>query len=240
MEATYPTKAIVLKREPWSENDTRVVLYTKEHGKLDLIARGTRKIKSKLAGHLEPFCLSNIMVVHGKSYNYIGAAVSENCYSNIKQDLDKLIQVGQALNILNSLIKENLKDESIYDILAAYLKTINQKLLDSSMTELLTSFFILKLLVLMGHKPELYTCVVCKNKITPGANRFDLLKGGVICTQCKNKGINENNQLTISDDCIKILRLAIKENFTKIKMLKVNNLIQKEVNKIIGSFQKYI
>ena len=69
MEETFNTKAIILKREPFWEADTRVVVYSLEKGKLHLIARGTKKISSKLAGHLEPMNFVDLMVVRGKQFD---------------------------------------------------------------------------------------------------------------------------------------------------------------------------
>ncbi|MFH1822239.1 MAG: recombination protein O N-terminal domain-containing protein [Patescibacteria group bacterium] len=43
MEETYTTKAIVLNRQPFRENDSRVVVYSFEQGKMELVARGTKK-----------------------------------------------------------------------------------------------------------------------------------------------------------------------------------------------------
>ena len=102
MEETYNTTAIITNNEPYREHDSKITAYTIDRGKLELIARGTKKIKSKLAGHLEPASLVNLMVVHGKQYDYTGFADSQNLYINIKNNYDKILICGLVFqNLIN-------------------------------------------------------------------------------------------------------------------------------------------
>lgn len=247
-EETYNTKAIILDRKPFKESDTKVSVFCLDRGRLELVARGTKKISSKMAGHLEPVSLSNIMVVRGKQYDYVGSAINENAFLNIKNDYNKIDIVGQAIGVFRKLVKEGERDERLFRLLSDFLEIIND--LRFTNYELrLFNFFVLKLISELGHKPELYNCVVCKNKIAPGGNMFDMAKGGVVCGQCalatkphpipliKERGTVE--RLTISDDCIKVLRLAASEDFKKLVKLNINYKLEREVKKIISSFYKY-
>lgn len=237
MEGTYNIKAIILNNIPWRENGATVITYSSEKGKLELAARGIKKINSKLAGHLEPITFSNIMAVRGRRYDYVGAAVSENCYANIKGDLDKLEAAGQILNIFNKIVKEGEKDEKLFALLRDALGVLNGNQLFVAGYQLLGNFFILKLLAESGHKPELYNCAICKTKITPDNNKFDLDRGGVVCGKCILPAGKE--QLTISADCIKVLRIVAESDLTKSIKLKINTSLSNEVMGIISSFLGY-
>ena len=83
MESTFTDQVIVLTNYLFRECDSLITVYGKNNGKLDLVARGTAKITSKLAGHLEPISLSNLMIINGKKFNYIGGAVCVNSFFNI-------------------------------------------------------------------------------------------------------------------------------------------------------------
>ncbi len=240
MEATYPAKAIILKREPRGDNDSRVVVYTRERGRLDLVARGTKKLKSKLAAHVEPLCITDVMVVTGRRYDYIGAARSENCLGGLKTDWDKLIAAGRAAGIFGSLVKENLREEALFELLEDYLKTVNAREVAAEKAEPLTDFFVLKLLSILGHRPELDNCVNCRKRISPGRNGFDFSRGGVMCATCYDKLKGGRGRLTVSDNCIKILRLAVTENFDNLKVISINEKLKKEINEIIGTFKNYL
>lgn len=234
MEDTYNIKAIILKREPFRENDTRVVVYSGERGKLELVARGTKKIKSKMAGHLEPIILANLMVVRGRIFDYIGSAVSENCYPEIKGDLRKIKAASRIVSITGKLIKEGEGDSRIFSLLEETLDIINKNEPRFADCDLLPAFFVLRLLTLLGYKPELYQCVSCQKKIAPADNRFSFIKGGIVCSNCSSK-----EDLTFSDNCVKVLRMAVLGDLRKIIRLEIKDNLAKEVKKTIGSFLKF-
>jgi len=238
MEETYNTKAIILDRQPFREFDSRVVVYSLDKGKLELIARGAKKIKSKLACHLEPISLSNLMVARGKRLNYICGAVSENCYGIIKNDFQKIIFIGNAINIFNKLIKQEDRSDSkiIFNLLLEFLRIADREDALFNNYELLSNFFIFKLLVQLGYKPELYNCVVCNKKVVPDGNYFDFLRGGLICGHCYN--VN-NNLLKISEDCIKILRLSVRGNLSILIKLQISDQLAKKINSVINCFASY-
>lgn len=252
MEETYNLKAIVLKSEPWREDGAMILTYSAERGKLELAARGIKKISSKLAGHLEPITFSSIMAVRGRHYDYVGSAVGENCYVNIKSDLEKLEAAGRIINIFNKIVKEGEKDEKLFILLRGALE-----ILDSGQPacrtdgQLLISLFTLKLLAFLGHKPELYNCVVCGKKILPGGNKFDFAKGGVVCDKCSlaeltlisnsaRSGIASRlTGLTISDNCIKVLRVVAENDLKKTANINIGRTFKEENIKVISSFLKF-
>lgn len=234
MEDTYNIKAIVLNRQSYLENDGRVMVYSRETGKLELTVRGAKKIKSKLAGHLEPMNLVDIMAVRGQRRDYVGAAVSDCCYGNIKNDLAKLAAAGRAMKIVDQLIKPGLAQAEIFELLKDYLEALEGAKKDLTF---LASVFIIKFLARLGHQPELSRCLSCGTTLRPGSNRFDLARGGLVCAQCAKPG--EINQLAISNNGIKLLRLALKCDFAELAKVKVEKKLGREVETVIEKFLRY-
>lgn len=234
MEETYLTQGIVLNRRAFDEDGSRVIIYTEDKGKLELVARGTKKIKSKLAGHLEPFCLADIMVVRGKHYDYIGNAVSRNCYSQIKSDLVKLAIAGKAIKIFDKIIKIGQADREIFKNLKSFLEILNRNSASSNQ-DLLSYFFIFKIMISLGYEPQLYNCAICRSKIKPSGNRFNFKRGGLVCPGCGIK-VKGEKAVVISDDSIKLLRLAKDLDLIKLMKIKINNKLKSELINIVGSF----
>jgi len=228
-EVTLKTKAIILRRESFLENDSRVLVYTADFGRLDLIARGTQKMSSKLAAHLEPLNLTEIMIIKGKQYDYLGSAISEEIFSDIKNDLDKIKIAGQSINILNNLIKETHPDKDIFELLKNTLDFINK----SDLTEFnwQRQVFTLKLISLLGHQPEVHRCVACGKNLPAGNNKFSFNLGGIICSQCVEAG-----SIRISDQAIEILKLILERDISDTKILDIN---LDEVENIIEKFRIY-
>ena len=235
MEETFSIKGIILDRESFRERDSKVCVYSLERGRQDLVARGTKKITSKLAGHIEPITYAGIMGIRGKRINYLGSAMEENSYKQIKNNLDKLYYSGIALRTFKDLIREEEPEKEIFYLLKNYLDILNKEDFSKVQLELFLHFFILKLVTFLGYTPELYNCTKCKKKILPAGNRFNLSSGGIICRGC---GRNKED-LTITDNCIKLLRLVINKDIRELHKIKANNSISKEAITIIRSFLQY-
>lgn len=236
MEETYQTRVIILNKQPWREYDARVILYSEDNGRQELIARGAKKISSKLSAHLEPISLVDIMVVRGKQLDYIGSARTEKSYIKIKNNLDSLSAATQIISIFEKLVRGREIDKKLFNLLQKAFDLLETTKLSEEKCELLPHFFSLKILSEMGYRPELHSCVVCAKKITPTKNSFDLSRGGLICFNCSNTG---SDTLTISDNCIKVLRIGVDNNLDKLVKLKIDRELSKELAKIISSFYKY-
>ena len=102
----YSLTAIVLKRRVFKEDNLLITVYSKEKGKLTLLARGAKKVLSKLAGHLEPVSLSYLNAVDGRAIDQLIGAEMIQCFSTIKNDLDKLSATGWFLNLLDKMTME--------------------------------------------------------------------------------------------------------------------------------------
>jgi DNA repair protein RecO (recombination protein O) len=235
MEETYTTSAIILSRELFRENDSRAVIYSPDLGKLVLIARGTRSIKSKLAGHIEPMTLSRIMVVKGKKLNYIGAAVGENYFANLKNNYESLGLAGNIANLFNSLLKEGDNNDyaGLFDLLRSYLFFIDQK---GAPTELVYSSFLLKMLNFIGYKPELANCLDCGHVIMDDRCNFDYSSGGLICAECLN---GRGAVLELSHSAVESMRLFPDMNVDLLSGFKISIDAQNECKNTIEAFYKY-
>ena len=232
MDETYLTEAIILNRQPFREDDLQITVYSRDRGKLFLVARGGHKAKSKLAAHLEPLCRAEIMVVRGRHYDYAGSAVSANCYADLKSDYEKISSAGIAANAIIKTVKEGVPDEGIFDLLRDFLSELNSGKLNP---ELAAAFFLLELLAHLGLSPEVHNCVLRREKIEPGGNRFDFARSGLICPKCRASA----GSLTISDDSIKIIRLVLSENFSRLKKIKCSAKIEAEIISLVNKYYQY-
>lgn len=235
MQETFVTKAIILKRQAFRERDSRVTVYSVERGRLELVARGTKDIKSKLAGHIEPVSLVNLMVVRGKRFSYIGSAVAENSFRVLKSDFLRISAAGKAVKAFLNIVKGEEADEGLYKLLFDFLIFLNyphKKALDY---DLFYYFFLLKLLSAVGYRPDFYYCLEHKNRVKSGEILFNFKEGGLLC----EKHNKDENSLTISDNSIKILRLVVKGDFFKLNKVKISLKLGKEIEKIIQAFYIY-
>src|SRR3954464_8224693 len=113
----FLTKGIVLSRTDYGEADRILTLLTPEQGKLRLMARGVRRAKSKLAGGIELFSVSDI--THIKGRGEIGTLISARLvkyYSTIVRDIDR-VQLGYELIKLIHRATEDEPEAEYFDLL---------------------------------------------------------------------------------------------------------------------------
>jgi DNA repair protein RecO (recombination protein O) len=247
MDETKHGQAIILNRSAYRESDSLVIVYTKDFGKLSLVARGTKKINSKLAGHLEPISLADILIIKGKGFDYIGSALTTNAFLNLKDNLNKIYYAGRIIKWFSRLVKEGQSDERLFFLLLRTLQVIDDYQ-DEEFTkesgELFFSFFAFKLLAELGYKPEMYECLNCREKIEPGKNYFNLKNGGIVCGSCLEKErqtqiISAQEILTISDNCIKLMRFIMDNRLDTAKKLKLDKKVIKELSILTVNFLNF-
>jgi recombinational DNA repair protein (RecF pathway) len=109
-------RAFILKKEPFREQDRRIVMYGKEHGLLIAVARGASRSSSKQAGQLEPFTEAEVMIAHGRAYDKLAVAQGIPGATPIAT-LGGLSVMGTFSDLVASLTRPGVSDHHIYDLL---------------------------------------------------------------------------------------------------------------------------
>ncbi|MDD3711454.1 MAG: DNA repair protein RecO [Patescibacteria group bacterium] len=144
------TRAIVLGKKDYREYDALVSFYSLDFGRINLLARGLKRESSKLAGHLEPFNLVDLMIIKGREKDYVGSAISENYFLNIKNNYSRAVLAGRALGFMKDLTYLQQADFNIFLLVRDFLIFLDS-LSDDKELDLISYFFKLKLLELLGY-----------------------------------------------------------------------------------------
>jgi DNA repair protein RecO (recombination protein O) len=238
MKSTFTTNVIVLNRKDYGENDLRADVLSLDKGRMMLVARGAKKMKSKLAAHLEPFILADIMVVKGKQWNYAGSAAGRKFYPEIKNDLVKLRYAGAAVHLFLDHLKEAGNDPKDYfRLLEDFLDLLEKEnFKNESRYKVLYSIFLLKFMDIYGIAPEVGRCLKCGCSVKRGDNCFNIKEGGILCGRCRSRKKAGEEILTISDNCIKIIRFSLDAEFKKSGKVVIED--EKLAEEIIGLVEK--
>lgn len=127
----YRTEAIILKKQDAGEADRIFTCYSKEFGKIRILARGARKAAGKLKCHLEPLTHSEISFVFGKNYSaevgsasgrkILTGARSLDVFPSVKSDLFKLNRAYYFAGLIDCLIAGEERDEKIWNLFSSSL-----------------------------------------------------------------------------------------------------------------------
>ena len=149
------TNGIVLTRTDYGEADRIVTLITPDQGKLRLMARGVRKIKSRAAGGIELFSVSEIGFMHGRGE--LGTLISARLithYGRIVRDIER-VQGGYELIKMLHKATEDQTEPEYFELLELAFIALD----DVTSLELINVWFQAQLLKLGGHSPNLLTDV---------------------------------------------------------------------------------
>jgi DNA repair protein RecO (recombination protein O) len=146
-------RAIVLSRTDFGEADRIITLLTPDKGKVRLMARGVRRAKSKIAGGIELFSISDITYMTGKGD--LGTMISARLdvhYGNIVKDITR-VQVGYELIKQLHRITEDQPEADYFDLLQQAFAGLDSDL----EVDIIRLWFLAQLLRLSGSSPNLAT-----------------------------------------------------------------------------------
>ena len=170
---------MVLSTAPIGEYDRRVVILTREEGKISAFAKGARKPNSPLAGAVNPLSFGEFVLFVGRSSYTIRSANISNYFAELRQDMMGACYGFYFLEFTNYYTREANDEREMLKLLYQTMKALaNEKLPN----RLIRRIFELRALYINGTGPQVGGCVSCGNKERPAV--FSVKKGGLVCREC--------------------------------------------------------
>lgn len=239
MAIHYRTLGFVLGKNDRGESDQLLTIYTKEYGKIEILGKAIRKIKSKLRSSVDIFYLSEIEFIQGKAYKTLTDSMLVNRFQNIKDDLAKLAIAGKIAKTLDRLVIGQERDEKTWDLLKEVFNKLNT--LKSgpaecgSESDIIYYYFVWNLLSILGYRVDLYHCAVCRKKLLP-TKLFYLAERGIIDPGCFAR-IRKGKE--VSPEVVKIIRLFLERNQKVLSRLKIKEEHIKSLDDISDNYPAY-
>lgn len=242
MSATlYRTPGFVLRKIDFGEADRFYEIFTKEFGKIELLAKGVRKISSKLKSCLEPFGLIELEFIQGRRYRTLTDVWQKRPFSSLRDELGRM-QLAFAINVLPAkLLKGEEKDEAVWQLLEETFKRLDSpsfaKGPKADTYHLIYYYFFWHFVSLLGYAPELQKCGRCLREITPSKLFFMASEGGVLCSSCKRRGEAEEG---LSLNTLKLLRLILRKDWLLLRRVKVSPQDLEELAAVSGNYLTFV
>src|SRR3954454_11709178 len=182
MPAPFKTEAIVLRSIRYGEADRILHLYSEDRGRLGALAKGVRRVKSRLGGRIEPFARVNLILREGRGdLCTLTGADTVHAHPALRERRDSLERATQACDAVLRLLDSNEPNRPAYNLLARELQLLDAA--PEAATRAQALAFRMKLLLAAGFSPELATCASCGEREHLGA--FSAAAGGVVCPGCE-------------------------------------------------------
>ena len=237
---TYRAVGLTLRKTAASEADLIASLYTREHGKLDVLARGARRLTSRLIGHFEPLTLLRLSIARGRSLDIVAEAEVVNSFADVKSDYASVARGLHIVELIDGFSAESASNPQILELALQTLDTIGKQpdgANDDLYVDLPIRYFELQLLMLSGFLPELYRCVECGDELEPERHRYAAGAGGALCLDCGPADIVVR---PLSLSALKVLRLLHRtESVNLLPQLQVPLALQGEIQTILGETVQY-
>jgi DNA repair protein RecO (recombination protein O) len=184
---TFRDHGFVLKTRIHRDADRRVTIFTRDHGKLEVLAKGSRKEKSKMAGALTVPGELDVLVATGRLTDHLaGVAVAEGAH-HLMESLVKTAILQACFHTAEAFTRREQADPRLYDFLKEFLFTLDALPEPSAADRvMLLGAFVMRLTDLLGFGLELGRCVKCRRPLEPEGNALNVIRGGVECRQCRD------------------------------------------------------
>jgi len=192
---SFETEGVVLRSIRYGEADRILHLYTAQRGRVNAIAKGSRRPKSRFGGRLEPFFRLDLMLHEGRSElcTVTGASTVDG-YPALRSDGPSLDAAARGCDAMLRLLDSAEPNRPAYNLLCRYLALLDGNaggeradLGQAGPSRQATALaFRLKLALAAGFSPELASCARCGER--EGIAAFSGSAGGVVCHSCEGGG----------------------------------------------------
>jgi len=233
MDKTIKVEAVVLRHSDWGEADRLLGLFTREHGKLKAVAKGARKVRSRKAGHLEPFTRVALVLARGRDFWIVTQADTVDAYLPLREDLVRTSYAGYVMELLDRFTYEEGENRSLYNLLVDTLHRLSNG--DDPFINL--RYYEIRLLDHLGFRPQLQVCVQGGEEIRAEDQYFSAREGGVLCPR---HGRTAPESRPISVEALRFLRHFQRSSYAEAHRAQVSQPVQQEMETLIQYYLTYL
>ncbi len=173
--------ALVARCVNYKESDKMLTLITREYGRVDAAARGSRKTSSRLLACTQQFCYGEfVLYKKGERFSVRQGDIIDSFYG-LRDDYEKLCAGAGMLACIEKLSLPGEPDEALFMWGLYFLTALchsDAQPLDLSLC------FIVKLMAHAGYRPMLTRCALCNKSVSKDVLLLDAAAGGLVCKGC--------------------------------------------------------
>jgi DNA repair protein RecO (recombination protein O) len=230
---SFRVEAVVLKHTEYGEADRMLSLYTRERGKIRALVKGARKVRSRKAGHVEPFTRVSLQLAIGRNWYIVTQAEAINPHASLREDLETIGYAAYVSELLDKFTyDEGHEHNSLYPLLVQTLERLDRDM----DPQIAVRYYEIQMLDLLGFRPELQNCVISENEIIAQDQFFSASLGGVVSPK---HGKSLAGATPVSMQALKYLRFFQRSRFKEAQVAKIPPEIQHEIEVLMQHYITY-
>jgi DNA repair protein RecO (recombination protein O) len=231
-EKSFRVEAVILRHMNYGEADRLLTIFTRNHGKLQTIAKGIRKSKSRKAGHVEPFTRATLQLARGRDLYILTQAEAIDVFENLRENLILLSYAAYVIELVDRSTTDEVEHQAMYRLLTQSLARLNR----GEDPNRVVRYFEIRLLDFIGFRPQLQHCNICQSTTQPEDQFFSANHGGVVCPMC---GQRDPQFKSISLLTLKYFRHFQRSSYKEASRASISKAIYSEMETLMNYYITY-
>ena len=243
----YRTEGIVINRRDQGEAD-RVLRLCTPSGKVDVLAKGARKLRSRKAGHIELFSRSTFVLSRVPNYwDIISQAETVEPHTRLRSDLLRGAYARYAVELLDRFFTEAQGGTALFDLLDRALSWLCEA--EDDQLDTIARFYEQHLLGLAGFRPELFRCVgehdepklLGRSHLEDDRRPFGFAPehGGALCPDCYEANKRVPDVMPLSPNALRFLQACQRSSYTALASRTISPSLHGELERVMHHYVTY-
>lgn len=235
--AAEQSDAIILRSFPWSETSLVANIYTRDFGKLSVLAKGARRPKSPFEAALDLLSLCRVVFIpkSGDALDLLTEAKLQRRFRAGSHDLLRLYAGYYVAELLERLTDKGQPQPEVFEVAVATLQALAQPELE---VRGIVLNFEIQMLRYGGQLPSWTRCVHCGRDV-PDSRwfLFDLVAGGVLCEACQPTA---RHTVRMPADTRRVLQYFSQPTWRQIDLSRYPHEHRAAIRTVIGRYLTFV
>jgi DNA repair protein RecO (recombination protein O) len=220
-------EGIVIRTTNYGENNKIVTLYTREFGKVGVMARGAKKPNSRLAAVTQLFTYGQFLFQASSGLGGLQQGDMISSMRSIREDIFLTAHASYIVDLTDKVTEDKKSNPFLFELLLQTLKLLNE----GYDMEILTYIYEMKMMNVQGLYPVLDKCANCGS--TEGDFNFSIREGGLLCHRCFGM---DPYRIKTSPGTVRLLRLFYLLDLSRLGNISVKPETKAELKKVISAY----
>lgn len=230
MEGSIEVSGVVLSSMPVGEYDRRLLLLTREKGKISAFARGARKPGSSLLAAARPCTFGIYQVYQGRSSYTVQNMKPVRFFEELSMDIEGMTYASYFLELADYYSRENVEGTEMINLLFVAMKALLNEHIDNRLVRVI---YELRAMGINGEAPQVFHCGSCGKELAEG--EYSRIKSSLFCPEC---ALTQPAVSHLSETVVYTMCYILTAPLSKLFTFKLSETVEADLRKLISAHMK--